>query len=181
LRGGDLMNFVGMVERSDWQVESWTTQGTAEECGRDFDGWHDDVHQLIRNAPSLFKWAILGRSPMERWTADRVTLLGDACHPMLPLLAQGAVMAIEDGYVLGRCLERYRADPGAALERYERARLERTRRAVVGSAQNATRFHNPKLADAVGAQEFVDREWSEARIEERYGWLFTYDATTAEI
>jgi 2-polyprenyl-6-methoxyphenol hydroxylase-like FAD-dependent oxidoreductase len=178
---GEMMNFVGIVERGDWRVESWTTRGGAGECAADFAGWHDDVHAMIRNAPSLYKWALLGRAPMERWTAGAATLLGDACHPMLPMLAQGAVMAIEDGVVLARCLERDRGDPRAALARYESARRERTRRAVVGSAQNAERFHNPRLAEAAGAQEYIDREWSEARVRDRYEWLFTYDATSAAI
>lgn len=179
VHGGERMNFVGIVERGDWRVESWTAKGTAEECAADFTGWHEDVHAMIRNAPSLYKWALLGREPMERWTDGNVTLLGDACHPMVPMLAQGAVMAIEDGMVLARCLERL--EPREALRRYELARKTRTARAVIGSAQNATRFHNPKLADAAGAQEYVDREWSEERVRERYEWLFTYDAAAAPI
>ena len=181
LRRGELMNFHGLVERGDWQIESWTARGTAEECAGDFKGWHEDIHRMIRNATSLYKWANLGREPMERWTVGRVTLLGDACHPMLPLLAQGAVMAIEDACILARCLERYRDDPGSALTRYEDARRERTRRTVLGSAQNVERFHNPRLAEAAGAQDYIDREWSEARVKDRYDWLFTYDATSAAI
>ena len=179
VHGGERMNFVGIVERGDWRVESWTAKGTTEECAADFAGWHEDVHAMIRNAPSLYKWALLGREPMQRWTDGNVTLLGDACHPMVPMLAQGAVMAIEDGMVLARCLERF--EPREALRRYELARKTRTARAVIGSAQNATRFHNPKLADAAGAQEYVDREWSEERVNERYEWLFTYDAAAAPI
>jgi salicylate hydroxylase len=100
---------------------------------------------------------------------------------MLPLLAQGAVMAIEDAYVLARCLERHRDDPATALARYEDARRERTGKTVVGSAQNIERFHNPRLADAAGAQDYIDREWGEARVKDRYEWLFTYDATSADI
>src|SRR5581483_11990275 len=111
---------------------------------------------------SLYKWALLGREPMPRWTDGGVTLLGDACHPMVPMLAQGAVMAIEDGLVLARCLERF--EPREALRRYEAARKERTARAVLGCAQ-----------------DYVDREWSEERVEERYEWLFTYDAATAPV
>ncbi len=181
LHQGRLMNFVGIVERADWKVESWTTRGTAAECAADFKGWHEDVHELIRGAGSLYKWALLGRAPMERWTTGRASLLGDACHPMLPFLAQGAVMALEDGYILARCLERWSGDVETALARYEGARRERTRKAVLGSAENTARFHNPALARTELAQEYVDREWSEERVRQRYEWLFTYDVTAVPI
>jgi salicylate hydroxylase len=181
LHRGELMNFVGIIERGDWQIESWSTRGAAAGCHRDFAGWHDDVHHLIANAPLLYKWALMVREPMEQWSAGPVTLLGDACHPMLPMLAQGAVMAIEDGFFLARCLERWFDDPATAFARYERARQERTRRVVLGSAENARRFHNPALADPIGAKQYLDREWSGAAIASRYEWLFTYDVLQAEI
>jgi len=180
VRRGEMMNFIGSVERDDWKTESWTTRGTAEECANDYKGWHEEVHLMIRNAPSLFKWALLGRSPMDRWTIGHVSLLGDACHPTLPSLGQGAMMAIEDGFVLARCFERYSSDVGTALARYEDARRDRTRRVVTGSAENAKRFHNPALASRDGAQAYVDGEWSEDRIKQRYEWLFTYDVTSVE-
>jgi salicylate hydroxylase len=110
-----------------------------------------------------------------------VTLLGDACHPTLPFLAQGAGMAIEDGYLIARCLERYAGDLPRALERYEALRLDRTARVVRGSAANTTRFHNPALAHAEGAASYVDTEWNEARVKERYNWLFEYNVDTVEV
>ena len=111
----------------------------------------------------------------------RVTLLGDACHPTLPFLAQGAVMALEDGLVLGRAMDAYRNDVGSALLKYENARRERTNRMVRGSAENTKRFHNPLLNDPAEAEKYVDREWTEEKIRDRYEWLFTYDATTAAL
>jgi salicylate hydroxylase len=120
------------------------------------------------------------REPMLRWSEGAVGLLGDACHPTLPMLAQGAVMAIEDGFILGRCFERYR-EPATALARYEAARRERTRAIVLGSAANAGRFHNRTLADPAGAKDYIDREWSRDAITGRYEWLFTYDVATAPI
>jgi salicylate hydroxylase len=181
LRGGRLMNFVGALERSDWQVESWSARGTQEELAADFEGWHEDVHALIRSIPVPYKWALMARPPMARWSVGRVTLLGDACHSMVPFLAQGAVMAIEDGYILGRCLGELDGDVPSRLMRYEEARRDRTRRAVEGSASNIQRFHNPALADPVKGREYVDREWAGQRVAERYEWLFRYDVTTVAI
>lgn len=181
LRNGELMNFVGIVERTDWQVESWTERGSIEECLKDFERWHNDVQALIQGIQQPYKWALLSRQPMDRWTVGRSTLLGDACHPTLPFLAQGAVMALEDGIVLARCLAANAEHPEAALARYEALRLERTSRIVLGSAANAARFHNPLLADPVEASRYVDAEWSEQHVRERYEWLFSYDATAVDV
>ena len=179
LRGGTLMNFVGALERTDWQVESWSHQGSAAELARDFTGWHEDIQHFIAQIDSPNKWALMTRAPLERWSVGRVTLLGDAAHSMLPFLAQGAVMAIEDGYMLGRCLANFA--PEEALIRFERARLARTTKVVEGAAANIWRFHNPLLADPEEGRRFIEREWAGNRISDRYDWLFSYDATTEDL
>ena len=176
-----LVNFVGAVERDDWKVESWNERGSVEECLNDFQGWHDDVQSLIRSIATPYKWALMTREPMACWTRGRLTLLGDACHPTLPFLAQGAAMAIEDGYLLARALKEYAGRPEEALARYENVRKDRTSRVVRGSNENARRFHDRSLASETGAGEYVDREWTEARVVERYDWLFRYDATRVGI
>jgi salicylate hydroxylase len=180
LRGGRLMNFVGIAERGDWQVESWNVQGTPQECAKDHVGWHPDIHALIAAAPSLFKWALMGREPLKQWTQGRVTLIGDSCHPTLPMLAQGAVMALEDAVILGRCFDKY-ADVATALARYQDARIEVTTRKVTGAQDNAGRFHNPALATEAGATAYVDREWSREAIIRRYEWIFSYDVGAVHV
>ncbi|MFZ2737274.1 MAG: FAD-dependent monooxygenase [Burkholderiaceae bacterium] len=176
LRSGELINFVGIVERDEWQVESWTQQGTVQDCLQDFAGWHDDVQTFIRALKQPFKWALMQREPMRHWSQGRVSLLGDAAHPTLPMLASGAAMAIEDGLVLARCLQADASDIPAALQRFEKTRLERTSRVVRGSTDAAKRFHNPELGSAAGAAAYVDREWSEDKVHARYDWLFSYKA-----
>ena len=142
VRRGELVNCVGVIEKSGWEVESWTERGDHAEFGADFDGWHDDIRRLIDNVDSnsLFKWALHDRRPMPRWGKGRITLLGDACHATLPFMAQGAAMAIEDAAVLAGCLA---CDPNvpAALQRYEGLRRNRTVLAQRGARRNATVFH----------------------------------------
>jgi len=181
LRRGELMNFVGYLERPGWVEESWTVQGTQEECARDFAGWHDDVQALVREIDKPFKWGMVRRPSLDTWSQGRVTLLGDACHAMLPFLAQGAVMALEDGLVLGRCVEALADNIPAALSRYEALRGERTRRVVAGSADNLQRFHHPRLADPADAPRYVEEEWAARRVRDRYDWIFDYDAATVPL
>jgi len=180
IRRGELMNFTSVVENRDWVIESWSQPGTVEQYLADYPGWHPDVHEYIRNIDAPFRWALRSRQPMQKWSQGRATLLGDACHPALPFLAQGACMAIEDGLVLARALSSY-DDPETALIKYEQARVGRTSRMVLGAAANTKRFHNPALANVEGAQAYVDREWQPERVSERYEWLFEYDAGAVPI
>ena len=179
LRRGELLNFVTAIERDDWLIESWSEAGTVDECRRDLAAWHPDVLAIVDAIDVPYKWAMLGREPMQQWSAGRVSLLGDACHPTLPFLAQGANMAIEDGMVLARCLEAYPV--GEALHRYEAARLDRTSRIVRGSLENVSRYHNPQLGDPVQAKLFMDREFAPRAMGARYDWLYEYDALSVAI
>jgi 2-polyprenyl-6-methoxyphenol hydroxylase-like FAD-dependent oxidoreductase len=180
LRRGEIMNFVGALERNNWLVESWTECGTIEECARDFADWHPDIQTMIHAIDTPYKWALLGREPLPRFSVGRATLLGDAAHPTLPFLAQGANMAIEDGMILARCLAQH-TDIPTALRRYEAARLARTAAIVRGSNDNAKRFHNPALTQAATAADYIDREWTPEKTRDRYDWLYDYDARTIPI
>jgi salicylate hydroxylase len=181
VRRGELMNFISLVERNDWQIESWTVAGTKVELAHDFRGWHPDVHSIIDNIEVPFKWALMVREPMEGWSRGRITLLGDACHPTLPFLGQGAVMAIEDSYVIAGCLKKYFDDPAAAFGRYEAIRRERTAAVVRKAHENRKQAFSPILAEADGVAASVAGEWQRVRVSERLDWLYCYDATSVEI
>lgn len=181
LRQGQLLNFVGIVERSDWTVESWSTKGTHEECAQDFLGWNRSIHEIISALDQPFKWALVGRKPLKTWCQGRTALLGDAAHPTLPFLAHGAIMALEDAFILGRCLKDNLGNAEIALQRYEATRMARTTAIVEGSAENAKRFHNPALAEPNAALAYLDDQWEPQKVRQRYDWLFEYDATTAPL
>lgn len=175
VHAGQLVSFTGIVEKQSWIRESWTETGSVEECLADFAGWHEDIHALIRLLPQPLRWAMMVRDPLTNWTRGRVTLLGDAAHPTLPFLAQGACMAIEDGCIVARALDAHPDDIPAALRAYQATRIERTTKIVLGSAANTKRFHNPELADAAGAAAYIAREWEESKVRARYDWLFEYE------
>ena len=142
VKGGDCVNCVCVVEKAEWQAESWVAAGSMSELQADFAGWHDTIQQLLDQTDdgTLFKWGLFDRAPMRTWGIDRVSLLGDACHPTLPFMAQGAAMAIEDAAVLANCFSNG-ADVVAALRRYEDLRKARTAGVQRGSRRNATVFH----------------------------------------
>ncbi len=181
LRGGALYNFVGIVEGRDWPVESWNEPGDVAECLADFAGWHPHVQAMIDALDVPYKWALLGREPMTTWTQGLVCLMGDASHPTLPFLAQGANMAIEDAMVLARAVSRLPATSRARFARFEQARVERTAAIVRGSSEMAKRFHNPILGDPVQAADYVTREWEPERVKTRYDWLYDYDARSVSL
>lgn len=181
LRRGELINFVGVVESSSWKTESWTASGTHAECAADFAGWHPDIHTMIDNIDVHYRWALLGRSPIETWCKGRVALLGDACHPMLPFMAQGAVMALEDALVMARCFDAYGQKYGEVFSAYEAARVQRANRCVVAADRNRLLFHNDRLSEPADAQRYVETQWNEAKVRDRYHWLFSFDPVNCSI
>ena len=180
LRRGELLNFVAAIERDDWKVESWTERGTIEEVLDDFAPWHDDVKEIVSKIDVPYKWALLTHSELPKWSVGRVTLLGDACHPTLPFMAQGANMAIEDGMVLARAITEY-PDAETALQKYEGARKSRTARIVSGANENVKTFHNPELANEETAAAYVTAHFHAKKNTEIYGWVYEYDAMSTPI
>lgn len=174
VRSGTLVNCVCIREKQGWEVESWTERGEHMELKADFAGWNDTVQTLIDNADpgALYKWALHDRPPMPQWGRGAVTLLGDACHPTLPFMAQGAAMAIEDGAVLAACL-RGSSDVPAGLSRYENLRKSRTAGIQRGSRRNAKVFH------LRGVQAWVRNRAVRRAGARSMASLFEYDALTA--
>jgi salicylate hydroxylase len=177
--GGRLVNFVAVKEQETWTRESWTDRGEVADALAAFQGWHPQVRTIISAVDETFIWALFDRPPLERWSIGRVTLLGDACHAMLPFMAQGAAQAIEDGATLAACLLKHgAAEIPAALRRYEALRLPRATRLQELSRANKTRFHLPDGP----AQQARDAQMatSSYRSIPAIGWLYAHDASTAE-
>ena len=179
LRRGQLLNFVGVETGQTWKKEGWTEQGSREELRAAFKDWHPTLRAIVDAIDEPYRWALFTRKPLPKWSDGRITLLGDAAHPMLPYMAQGAVMAIEDAYVLSRCLKGA-SDIPAALKRYEDLRLKRTARVQGAARANGRRFHLSGLEKywSYGQMALGSRFAPEvvARVND---WLFGYDATTA--
>ena len=178
VRRGEFVNCVAVVARPapGGVRESWRQRGAPDALRADFAGWHGDVQRLIDAVPpeTLHQWALFDRRALPRWR-HAATLLGDAAHPMLPFVAQGAAMAIEDAAVLAACLagSATPADTAAALHRYEAIRRPRTARLQRLARYNARLFHL-----AGGAAWLRDR-LAPAAARRTLARIYRYDALAA--
>ena len=145
LRGGSVTNFVGIVETDQWGSEAWTQKGSRGDALADFTGWHPSITSLIELADTHYRWALFDRPPLARWHDGRVALTGDACHPSLPFLAQGAVMAMEDAYAIAQFCARQPQNIEGALTTYYKFRIQRTAKAQRAATSNAALFHRRTL------------------------------------
>ena len=160
IRGGELYNiFAGHVSE-DWVEESWSVPSSIDELLAGYAGWNEALLEMLSHTTHCFKWGIRDRDPLESWTSGPIALLGDAAHPMMPTLAQGAAITLEDAFVLARQLARHRDDPIAGLKAYEAERLPRARDVQLQARQQ---FHNNRKRPAPPP---LSRDW-----------IFEYDAT----
>jgi 6-hydroxynicotinate 3-monooxygenase len=151
--------FVTSQPELGFTVESWSALGDVNDLRKAFAGFHPQVRAVLMACPSVHKWALVDRDPLPGWTEGNVTLLGDACHPMTPYMAQGAAMAIEDAAVLSRCLEGAgRSGVPDAFRRFEATRKPRTSRVQLNSRTNSW-LRDPTDPD----------------------WVYGYDAWTAPL
>jgi len=178
LRGGELINFVGVVERNDWQNESWTERGDKTELAADYAGWAKPIETIIAGAAECYRWALFDRDPLLKWSEGNVALMGDACHPMLPFLAQGAVMAIEDAWVLSRKLKAA-TDVPQVLAAYEAERKPRTTRAQRGARRQMGLYHKRGWAAQLTTYGpmWLAAHLAPSVVHSRNDWLYSHDVT----
>jgi salicylate hydroxylase len=174
------LNLVCISPEDSWESESWTEQGTMEDLYSRFEGWSPDFLSLLgRVEEPVFRWALYDREPLEQWGIGTTTLLGDACHPMLPFMAQGSCQAIEDAVVLARCMSNVNtSDAASALRRYEDARQGRTAQVQTSAVMNKDLFH------MVDGQEQRDRDMIFSISPPGMSildWVYEYDALTVPI
>jgi len=176
VRRGELVNFVGVVETEKWHEESWDQPGDPGELAEDFGGWAPPIPDIIAAAETCHLWSLFDRDPLPRWSDDRVTLLGDACHAMPPFQAQGAAMAIEDAIVLAKCLQAEGVSE-ASLRKYERLRKSRTSKVLASARSNMGVFHRSNAwtqAATYGPMKVADKLFP-AFIRSRQDWIYAYD------
>lgn len=169
VRRGELLNYVALTEEDDWETENWTTPADKHELAERFRNWNPTVRTLIDQTQEnqCYKWALLVRDPLPSWSSARTTLLGDAAHPMVPYLAQGSVMAIEDAWVLAHALAGD-DEPATALKAYEQARLQRT-----ANVQRAA-WEQGQLNHAVGTGDDIASRGDGGGFADS-AWLYGYD------
>lgn len=173
--GGQAVNVVAFAPAGDYTDESWSTTATIEEFHAEFTDWDPRVTDLITAGGVPGRWAMLDRAPLRRWSRGRITLLGDAAHPMFPFFAQGAAQSIEDAAVLARCLAAYANDTEQGLKQYEAARIERTTRLQEISHARREINHLPDGPE----QKARDAALAESDPLMRNGWIYGYDAEKA--
>jgi salicylate hydroxylase len=175
IKGGRVINVVAIM-RDDWQAPGWSGLSSGIEVLGLFaaGAWHPTVRELLGAAEHWQKWALADCAPLSRWGKGPATLLGDAAHPMLPYLAQGAAMAIEDAAVLGTCLARAPDDMAGAFRAYERIRIPRATRTQRAARRNSSAYHMG------GVQAFVRtlalRAMGGERLIRSYDWLYEWEA-----
>ena len=171
-----LLNFVAPVETDMETREGWTVRAPWADLKADFDGWHPVVQTVIDAADrdACYRWALNIRKPVRNWRSERAVVIGDAAHPTLPFLAQGAALAVEDAGVLARAMAGDNIVPDM-LERFQNARFDRTARVVDGAARLAKMNHQ----DSEQALRAAMRNGADVA-RERDGWLYNYNPMTVD-
>jgi salicylate hydroxylase len=181
LRRGELVNIVAVQERRDWAEEGWHFQDDPDNLRRAFDGFRGDAAELLRRVDTVGLWGLFRHPVAPVWHKDNVVLLGDAAHPTLPFMAQGANMALEDAWVLSRCLAGAAGDPAAALGRYQALRRDRVVKVVEAANGNAWRYHlrMPPVRGMAHLLLKLGGAVAPHRMVSQFDWIYRHDVTAA--
>jgi salicylate hydroxylase len=178
LRAGRQVNFVAVEERQSWSAEGWTEADDPANLRRAFAGWGGPVEALLDAVEETFLWGLFDHPPLPRWVNGRIALLGDACHPMLPYLAQGATMALEDAWVLAAELD-VAETPERGLLAYEARRAPRAARVQRASARNGRFFHlRPGMREAAHLGLRAASAMAPGLLMGRFDWLYGADVVS---
>lgn len=178
LRGGALMNLVAVEERAAWAAESWSHEGDADDLRARFTEFRGPVRDLLAQVRDVRQWGLFRHPVAPVWGRDGTVLLGDAAHPTLPFLAQGANMALEDAWVLAGCLTQA-GDIDTAIAAYQARREARVRRVVEAANRNAWKYHiafPPLRMAAHMAMRMAGRN-APRRVIGQFDWLYSHDVT----
>ena len=183
VRRGELVNVVCHYDDDSWREESWIREVDRQEVIDRYAGWHESLMRLFSVSKVHYKWALHDREPLDHWTVGRVTLLGDAAHPMLPYLGQGACQAMEDGVVLARAIEAQPDDLSAALKLYENTRLARANRVVLSARARGVDNHlvSPIAAFKRDMLIAIRRHFGKDPSGRRSAWIPDYDAASVAL
>jgi salicylate hydroxylase len=184
LRRNELINVVCHYDDEGYRHESWVSRCDREEVLDRYADWHESLLRIFAAGERWYKWALYDRDPIPRWTRGRVAVLGDAAHPMLPYLGQGACQAIEDGCVLATAVAAEPGDPAAALQHYERARRPRATRVVLTARERGQSNHlvSPLAALKRDVTIAVRRRLGRRDPEGRgAAWIPEYDASSPDV
>ncbi|HUA47572.1 MAG TPA: FAD-dependent monooxygenase [Solirubrobacteraceae bacterium] len=183
VRRDELINVVCHYDDEGYRHESWVTECERSEVLERYAGWHESLLRVFSAGEVWYKWALYDRDPIPRWTHRRVTVLGDAAHPMLPYLGQGACQAIEDGCVLAAALAAEPDDPVAGLALYERSRRPRASQVVLASRERGVSNHlaSPLAALRRDVSIAVRRRFGRDPDGRGTGWIPEYDASSPDV
>jgi salicylate hydroxylase len=178
LRDGKMINIVAVEECDKWTEEGWNHNGDPDDLRKIFQGWCPEVETLLAQVQSPIVWGLFAHPPLQNWVKERVVLLGDSAHPMVPFIAQGACMAIEDAWVLADQLAK-NSDISAALSRYQDIRKPRTARVQKTGLSSGKIYHvsNPVSRKVLHMGMKLSTKIAPSIMSRHYDWIYKHDVT----
>jgi salicylate hydroxylase len=181
VRGGRYMNIVAVEKRSEWVSESWHQPDTVDNLLNSFKDWPQEIRKLLELCDDIHLWGLFNHKVADTWHQSGAVLIGDACHPMLPFLAQGANMAIEDAWVLAEEMD-HGESPIDGYAVYQKRRKSRVEKIVAASAANGAIYHSSGFLRRRFVQTGMSLmgRFSPARVQNRYDWIYGVDVSRGD-